>query len=199
MRQMVLILLTAIFAVASAKVHQHGLRRTNLPKDSSNPLQDVADDAHEVAKNIEKTMKEAHKKLLQPIGGTEEESHPAEVKASPAASPAASPGTSPAGPVPAPAPVPAIAVAPAPAPVPIRLRDPKNVLKSMKVGRGLPESGYNEFDSHKLVDHEDGETATKDFGEEWPQTDETHNESLERICKEQPKGKWCKMFLRSRK
>mmetsp|Transcript_149342 Transcript_149342/g.263632 ORF Transcript_149342/g.263632 Transcript_149342/m.263632 type:complete len:337 (+) Transcript_149342:43-1053(+) len=116
----------------------------------------------------------------------------------------------------APAPAPAVkktedtaaadAAAPVPAPAPKAAEaqakteaDAESDTAITKEIQGLPSQGYDEVKPNDIVEHKDMETATKDFRKEWPQKDETPNESLERICKKNPDSKWCEIFLKSRR
>lgn len=62
---------------------------------------------------------------------------------------------------------------------------------------GLPEQGMDEF-SGRLVSHEDQETQVDDWQQEWPQADESEGMTKEKMCKENPKNGWCKLYLAHR-
>lgn len=88
---------------------------------------------------------------------------------------------------PAPAPAAAPAAAPASAPPPVTDLDKKI--------RPLPKDGYNEYGGDVM--HEDGDTLIADWRAEHPMTDETHDESYTRICKDNPNLDWCKLYLKA--
>lgn len=61
--------------------------------------------------------------------------------------------------------------------------------------KDLPPQGYDDW-GHPLVRHVDMNTTTKDWREEWPKQDETEEQTMMRICKEQPEHGWCKLYLK---
>jgi len=95
-------------------------------------------------------------------------------------------------------PSPAAAGSPSPAP-PTRpvIPQPEVVHDKRVTDAGLPDQGIEEHSS-EMVEHHNAETATSDWGNEWPQTRETEGESKEKICEQQPRLDWCKMYLSDR-
>merc|ERR1719401_2018238 len=95
--------------------------------------------------------------------------------------------------------VPAAAAPPAPATplaavVPSAM-PPKKAAKrwgfeDKKANMPIPTQGFNEHSSKKVM-HTDGATMTDDWGEEWPMRGETVQQSVERICRQNPKNAWC--------
>jgi len=107
---------------------------------------------------------------------------------SPAGAPMASPEGSP-GPAPMFAPAPAAMVGDPTLPPHSSVIMDKTVSEE-----GLPENGFTGHSS-ELVNHEDAETQTEDWGKEWPQSRETEGATKERICRKYPKTEWCKVFM----
>jgi len=63
--------------------------------------------------------------------------------------------------------------------------------KMNKVERALPPDGYDEH-SPGLVEHDDMETATADWGREWPMHGETREDTMKRYCAGKRRNDWCK-------
>lgn len=67
-----------------------------------------------------------------------------------------------------------------------------------KVEQGLPSQGYDEH-SHELVEHNDGQTYSGDWGAEWPEWNhETEQQSIARICKKHPHNDFCRSEARKK-
>eukprot|EP00929_Paragymnodinium_shiwhaense_P050172 TRINITY_DN25286_c0_g1_i1.p1 TRINITY_DN25286_c0_g1~~TRINITY_DN25286_c0_g1_i1.p1 ORF type:complete len:1019 (+),score=433.11 TRINITY_DN25286_c0_g1_i1:151-3207(+) len=69
--------------------------------------------------------------------------------------------------------------------------DPEEIDKVEKL---LPPQGYDEHSRGPKVEHDDQETYTGDWRKEWPKKDETEQETITRICREQPHNVWCKRY-----
>jgi len=91
------------------------------------------------------------------------------------------------GPSPAPAGSPAPAMSPAPAAVGL----------SMDESVPLPSQGYDEHSSGNVA-HDDGKTMTRDWRAEWPQAEGNEEDSIQKICKENPDHAWCKLKTSSK-
>jgi len=62
-----------------------------------------------------------------------------------------------------------------------------------KVEKPLPSSGYTDVDRGPLVEHDDQQTYTGDWLDEWPRhAEELSKESVSRICKKHPENDWCR-------
>lgn len=81
-------------------------------------------------------------------------------------------------------PSPAPAASPAAAPTPVGLTMDENV--------PLPSQGYNEHSSGNVA-HDDGKTMTRDWRAEWPAAQGDEEDSIQKICKENPDHAWCKL------
>lgn len=57
---------------------------------------------------------------------------------------------------------------------------------------GLPDQGFDDHSDDEWVTHEDQESQTADWGQEWPQNNEDNTET---ICRKHPELKWCRMYL----
>eukprot|EP00746_Dinoflagellata_sp_MGD_P161620 gnl/MRDRNA2_/MRDRNA2_88835_c0_seq1.p1 gnl/MRDRNA2_/MRDRNA2_88835_c0~~gnl/MRDRNA2_/MRDRNA2_88835_c0_seq1.p1 ORF type:complete len:816 (+),score=235.44 gnl/MRDRNA2_/MRDRNA2_88835_c0_seq1:122-2569(+) len=89
-------------------------------------------------------------------------------------------------------------VAPAPAPALAGPAAPPAVAgewpgSSNKKAEGVPypEQGYNEYHRGNLAAHNDKQTWVGDWGGEWPLMDETHQESIDKACADEPDNDWC--------
>lgn len=70
--------------------------------------------------------------------------------------------------------------------------DPDDVAYTMdKREKPLPTEGYNEHSSSGLVEHDDMETTTEDWGTEWPMQAETRSDTMKRLCSQRPRNTWC--------
>merc|ERR1719162_1297759 len=103
-------------------------------------------------------------------------------------------------PAPAPAPVASSAPGPAPAPMPA-VADEAYYSKDggnsperlhMKENLKLPTQGY----WGKLVEHDDGKTATGDWGKEFGPR--SGHESIKQICQENPESRWCDLRFKEK-
>lgn len=118
----------------------------------------------------------------------------------PALSSAASPAASPAAP-PANAPAPAAPAARPLADAPPKATPPATVAKEKKKRWGfedmkirpIPSQGLNEY-SKKKVMHKDGTSMTADWGEEWPSRGESVQQTVARICRQNPRNAWCERY-----
>lgn len=86
---------------------------------------------------------------------------------------------------------------PAPGPVPLPPAH-HEVTNFDKKWRDLPEQGYDERSDPKWVKHQDFDTQTEDWRQEWPSWDETEGQSTDRICEERPDHLWCRLWLKDR-
>mmetsp|Transcript_52010 Transcript_52010/g.112728 ORF Transcript_52010/g.112728 Transcript_52010/m.112728 type:complete len:432 (+) Transcript_52010:58-1353(+) len=66
-----------------------------------------------------------------------------------------------------------------------------HAVKTDKVEKPLPPQGYNEEAIGPLVEHDDAKTYTGDWRGEWPTSGEEMKETFLRICKKNPKNRWC--------
>jgi hypothetical protein len=89
---------------------------------------------------------------------------------------------------PAPAPAPAIE---GPAAPPAKAGDWPGSSNKKAEGATYPEQGYNEYYRGNMASHNDKETWVGDWQGEWPQMDETHDESIAKACLTMPKSDWC--------
>jgi len=64
-----------------------------------------------------------------------------------------------------------------------------------KAEKPLPEQGFDEHSPKKQVEHDSMHTWTGDWREEWPAYSETEQESLMRICADNPDNSWCQKYL----
>mmetsp|Transcript_65308 Transcript_65308/g.181156 ORF Transcript_65308/g.181156 Transcript_65308/m.181156 type:complete len:232 (-) Transcript_65308:191-886(-) len=87
------------------------------------------------------------------------------------------------------------ATSPAPAPAAAPSYAPTGIDKSL---RTLPSQGFDETSTSSVKVSDLGKSAVKDWGREWPMTDETEGQSFERICEDQPWHDWCKLYLKDR-
>eukprot|EP00928_Gymnodinium_smaydae_P053444 TRINITY_DN3742_c0_g1_i2.p1 TRINITY_DN3742_c0_g1~~TRINITY_DN3742_c0_g1_i2.p1 ORF type:complete len:345 (-),score=96.82 TRINITY_DN3742_c0_g1_i2:95-1129(-) len=74
--------------------------------------------------------------------------------------------------------------------------DPDKPVVLDKVVKPLPEQGYDEVSRGEKVKHSNKGTYTGDWRKEWPERDERHEESIERICRENPDNDWCQKKLK---
>lgn len=91
------------------------------------------------------------------------------------------------------APSPSVMQAPGPAPAPMGMQSPSPAKASSpwfsKLERSLPEQGY----SGDLVDHDDAETQTADWQQEFGPN--SGHRSLREICRDHPNNRWCYMHM----
>lgn len=98
---------------------------------------------------------------------------------------------------PAASPSPAPQASPAAAPWPAEPEEPFEVMDKKVPEEGLWDQGFDGHSSERVV-HKDAQTQTSDWGKEWPQKNETEEETQESICKKQPELAWCRSYLRMR-
>lgn len=66
--------------------------------------------------------------------------------------------------------------------------DPATLSMKLDPAKGLPEQGYG----GRGVMHINGESTTDDWVKEWPEADESIEETIERICSQNPNNDWCR-------
>lgn len=70
--------------------------------------------------------------------------------------------------------------------------DPSGLDKARKA---LPSQGYNEYGHGPTVQHDNSQTWTGDWTNEWPTVpSESEKQSIKRICREHPNNKWCNKY-----
>lgn len=136
--------------------------------------------AEECENGSKKACKYAEQMGMKQAAPTEKPTVPPVEK--PASAPAPAPAA--AAPVPASAPE---AAPEKPTAAPLKRKGFEN----KKANQPLHSQGYSEHSSN-MVKHKDGDTMTSDWGREWPRSKESEQQSIEKICSENPGNAWCK-------